>query len=81
VQVPVRGGDDADVRVARPCAAEALELPFLEHAQQLRLDVGRHLADLVEKQDAAVGLLDPAGPRRDRAREGAAFVAKQLGLE
>ena len=62
-------------------AAEALELALLEHAQQLGLDGRRHLADFVEKQHAAVGLLDAARLGADRAGEGAALVAEQLRLE
>jgi hypothetical protein len=62
-------------------AAETLELALFEHAQQLRLTVERHLADLVEKQHAAIGLLDAPGLGRDRAGERAALVAEQLRLE
>ena len=47
-------------------AAEPHELALFEHAQQLGLDGRRHLADFVEEEHAAVGLLDAAGlaPRR-----------------
>ena len=41
-------------------AADTLERPLLEHAQQLHLHVEGHVADLVEKQSAAVGELEPA---------------------
>ena len=41
-------------------AADAVELLVLEHAQQLRLDRGRQLADLVEEQRAAARLLEAA---------------------
>ena len=62
-------------------AAEAHELALLEHAQQLGLDRRRHLADLVEEQHAAVGLLDASRLGGDRAGERAALVAEQLRLE
>ncbi len=39
-------------------AADALELAFLQDAQQLGLDGRRHLADLVEEERAAVGELE-----------------------
>ena len=42
---------------------------------------GAHLGDLVEEERAALGPLELAGLARDRAREGAAFVAEQLALE
>ena len=52
----------------RLVAADAVELAVGEHAQQARLQVGRHVADLVEEQRAAVGLLEAAAPRRLRRR-------------
>jgi hypothetical protein len=62
-------------------AADALELALLQHAQQLGLQVERHLADLVEEQRAAVGELERAGARGDGAGERALLVAEQLALE
>ena len=53
---------------------------LLQHPQQSRLRVQRHVADLVEEQRAAFGLLEPAG-RRVGAGERAALVAEQLGLD
>jgi hypothetical protein len=41
-------------------AADAVELAVRQHAQQARLQVERHVADLVEEQGAAVGLLEAA---------------------
>ena len=41
----------------------------------------RHLADLVEKQRAAVGLLEQAALLRLGVGEGAALVAEQLALQ
>ena len=40
-------------------AAEPLELALLEDAQELRLQVERELADLVQEERAAVGELEP----------------------
>jgi hypothetical protein len=48
----------------------------LQNAQQLDLDVGRNLADLVEKQGAAIGLQKAAVVALDRAGEGTALVAE-----
>src|SRR5262249_16189989 len=77
----VRGGDDPDVDLDVPRAADTLEHAFLQAAEQLRLTVRRHLADLIEEQRAAIGelhqpLLPPA-----RVGEGAFLVAEQLALE
>ena len=62
-------------------AADAVELAVAQHAQQPRLQVERHVADLVEEQRAAVGLLEAAAARRLRAGEGAALVAEQFAFE
>ena len=48
-------------------AAHALELPLLQHAQQLHLHVRRQVADLVEEDRAAVGELETAFAGRDSA--------------
>ena len=61
--------------------ADALELALLQHAQELRLQVERHVADLVEEERAAVGQLEAAARSRDRAGEGALLVAEELALE
>ena len=47
----------------RSAAADRRELAVLQHAQQPGLGVQRHVADLVEEQRAAVGLLEAAGER------------------
>ena len=54
---------------------------LLQHAQQLRLQLERDVADLVEKQRAAVRQLEAADPLRDRAGERAALVAEELALQ
>ena len=53
----------------------------LEHAQQLHLQLHRHLGDLVEEDRAAVGALEEAFVLPVRAREAAALVAEQLALD
>ena len=66
-------------RRKRPLAADPLELVLLEHAQELRLRDRADVADFVEKERAAVGLLD--APRRlVGAGECALLVAEELGL-
>src|SRR3546814_8614877 len=52
-----------------------------QHAQQPRLKIGRHVADLVEKQRTAVGLLEAAFALRRGAGESAALVAEELGFQ
>ena len=61
-------------------AADRAHLALLEHAQELDLQLDRHLADLVEEQRAAVRLHEET-----RAAVGvgerAAHVTEQLALE
>ena len=56
-----------------PHAAQDAEEPHLRGVRQL--------ADLVEEQRPAVGALEPALARRDRAGERAALVAEQLAVD
>ena len=57
------------------------DLAVLQRAQQLRLHLRPHVADLVEEQRAAVRRLEQAALGRDGAGERAPGVAEQLGLE
>ena len=72
---------EADIERDLGLAADRSHRALLEHAQQLDLHLERHLADLVEKQRAAVGLDEQAGLVALRVRERAADVAEQLALE
>ena len=80
-QIAVGRGDEPDVGLEGRRPADALELPLLQHAEELDLHRGGELADLVEEERAigrqleASGLL-PVGPG-----EGAALVTEQLGFE
>ena len=79
-QVLVGGGDDPHVGLDRGAAADRGVFALLQHAQQPGLRLHRHVADLVEEQRAALGLLEPAGGAGVGAGEGAALVAEQFGL-
>ena len=82
-EVAVGRGDDArtSTRRASSCRRPA-DLALLQHAQQLGLQLERQLADLVEEQRAAVGLLEQAARARAvGAGERAAHVAEQLALD
>jgi acyl-CoA reductase-like NAD-dependent aldehyde dehydrogenase len=56
----VGGGNHAHVDADQLAAADAEELALGQHPQQARLQRRRHVADLVEEQRAAVGLLEAA---------------------
>lgn len=60
-QVAVRGADEADVHRYGRVAAHAEDTPALDGRQQLRLQVGRQVADLVEEKRAVVGDLEFPG--------------------
>ncbi len=76
IEIVMRGRDDADVDLPRLRRANPFELAFLEHAQQLGLDVRRQVADFVQKQRPGVRHLETPATRRDRAGECAAFVTE-----
>ena len=80
-EILVRRRDDADVHLDRPRRPEPLDLPFLQHAQDLGLRLRAHVADFVEEDRAAVGLLELADLLLGRAGERALLVAEQLRLD
>src|SRR6188474_3448830 len=80
-EIAVGRGDPAHVDLERAAAADALEAALLQDAQELGLELGLELADLVEEERAAVGQLEPAALALGRAGERALLVAEQLALE
>src|SRR5262245_11547320 len=80
-ELAVGSGDDANVDLHRLAAADGLDRALLERAEQLHLRGQRQLADLVQKQRAAMGLDELAGVPLGRAREGALLVAEQDRLD
>ena len=69
-------GDDAHVDLDPLGAAYALELLVDEHAQDLALGFARHVAHLVEVEDATMRLLQ----RADLAVAAVRFRAEKLDL-
>jgi hypothetical protein len=59
-------------------AAQPLELAFLQDAQQRNLDGGRQLADLIEKQGAAVRQLETPRAPLGRARKRSRLVSEEF---
>ena len=80
-QMAVRGGHDSHVHFDRPLSADANQLGLLDHAQQADLRRECELADFVEEQRAAVGLLEPALAPGHRTGEGALLVAEQFRID
>src|ERR1700704_6434311 len=62
VQVLVSGGDHPHVGLDLLMSTDAIKAAIGEHSQQARLQVGRHVADFVEKERTPFGLLETAAP-------------------
>ena len=73
--------DDADVHADRCAGADAFEHAFLQHTEELGLNLGRHFADLIEQERAVVGQFEAALAEFLGAGEGPLFVAEEFGLE
>src|SRR3954468_4442962 len=80
-QIAVRRGKDAHVDADRQRATEAGDFPLLEDAEELRLQIKRQFANLVEEERSFLRLLEAAGASRGRARVGALLRPEQLALE
>src|SRR4029077_20673238 len=81
LRILIGRGDDPDVDGSLPITAERPHRPLLEHAQQLRLERSRQIADLVQEQRASTRRLDEAWPPALRARERPERMAEKLALE
>ena len=80
-KVAMRRGDDAHVGADCGAAADGHVFALLQDTKQPRLRLHRHVADLVEEQGAALGLLEASGLTVDRAGEGALLVTEQLRFD
>ena len=80
-QVAVGGGEEPDIGLEGGGPPDPLVLALLEHAEELHLDRGGEVPDLVEEEGAPGGQLEAPGLLPVRPREGPPLVAEQLGLE
>ena len=80
-QVAVGRRQQPDVDLDRVVGADAVNLAVLQHAEQLRLQRQRHVADFVEEQRAAVGVLESALAEPVGPGECPGFVAEQFVVE
>ena len=58
LEIPVGGGDDADINFAVSRFSDAPDFTFLEDAKQAHLERGCRVADLIEEDRAAVSGLE-----------------------
>ena len=77
----VGGRHDPHVHLQRDGAADTLEPPLFERAENFGLQPQRQIADLVEEQRAAVRELELARLARHRAGKGALLMPEQLGFQ
>src|SRR5262249_20152693 len=80
-EIAIGGADDAHVDADDLLAADAVELAFLQDAEQFGLRCAVEVADLIEEDAAAIGELELAAAGGGRAGEGALLVAEELGLD
>jgi hypothetical protein len=80
LEVPVGGGDDADVHLHLEGPSHARQLPVLQDAQDLRLHRRGHVPDLVEEERPPVGLLEAPLALDGSPRERTLLVAEELAL-
>ena len=81
LQIFVGGRDHPGVYAEHLAAADPLDRPLLEKAEELHLKQGAHLTDFIEEERATFRELEPALPLNMRACVGALFVAEQLRLQ
>ena len=77
----VGGGHQSEIGAHRRGRAKACDGALFQHPQQLDLLIQRQIGDFIEEQRAAVGLLEVALVRGDRAGERALGMAEKKRLE
>src|SRR4051812_20989389 len=80
-QVAIARRDYLHVNFDGPCPTEAAQTPVFYHSQQLRLEVQAEFPNFVEKDGAAMRLLDQPSAPAFGPREGARLVAEQFRLQ
>src|SRR5207247_1089364 len=80
-KIPVGARDDADVDPDRLGATDRPHLFLLNHAQELHLQVQRHLADFIEKDRAVLGRDEQPATCLHRAGESTLHVPEELALQ
>src|SRR5215470_5032772 len=80
-QIAIRGCNHAHIHFHAATTADELKLPFLEHAQQLRLQLERKLANLIEKERAAISERKATRPLCVGAGKSSLLVPEQLALD
>src|SRR5579875_3952408 len=77
----MRRRQDAHVHLERLAGTDKLEGPFLQHAQELDLHLDADVADLIEKEGAAVRCLKTADLVADSVSECPLDVSKKFTFQ
>src|SRR5262249_24286320 len=80
-EVRVRRRDDPDVDAPGRTPTQGPNLEAVEGREELRLELERQLADLVEEERTSVGRLEGTDSIADGAGERAADVSEQLAFD
>src|SRR5262249_3965527 len=80
-EITVGGGDDTDVDTVRALAPQPLHLAALQDAEELRLQGGLELPDLVEEEGSPVSRFEAPSARHHRAAERPALETKKLRFQ
>src|SRR4029453_1575892 len=81
LEIDVRGDNEPEVRANRLGPPDALDLAFLNRAQQLGLQVEPEIADFVEEERAARGELELSELLLQGAGERPALVPEKRALD
>ena len=81
LKIAVCRRDDAHIDVQGLHATEPFEFAVLQDSQELRLQLQRQFANLVEEKRSFVGEFNAANFPADGAGEGALFMAKELAFK
>src|SRR6201993_972512 len=79
-EIAIGGSHQPNIDLVSPGAAQALELLFLQNAQQLRLQRRRDIPYFIKKKRALIGQFETANFLRDSASERALLMAKEFTL-
>ncbi len=80
-QIAVSGGDHPEIGGNLPVGTQRLIASLLQNPQQLGLQFHRHIADLVEQQGAAPGLVELTAPIPLGPGEGPPDMAEEFTLQ
>ena len=81
LQVHVCCGHHPHVEPDRLATADPLDASLLQYPEELRLELHRQVADLVQEQRTSLRHLESAGPCRGGPGERAFLVAEELALD